>query len=92
VFSYLIWRVLSVRIAVWDWCYWCLCLHVFYAVMCIVLLSAGVVWNCVNVLYGDYIWYRIRILEIKQYFVHLFILLVRAINMEFFKAIHSSVF
>jgi hypothetical protein len=24
-----------------------LCLHVSYAVMCIVLLSVGIVWNCV---------------------------------------------
>jgi hypothetical protein len=33
-----------------------------------------------------------RILEIKQYFVHLFILLVHVPNMEFFKAVHMSAF
>jgi hypothetical protein len=33
-----------------------------------------------------------RILEIKQYFFHLFILLVRAINIEILKAVHMSAF
>jgi hypothetical protein len=31
----------------------------FFYVMCQVLLSAGVVWICVTVLYSDYIWRRI---------------------------------
>jgi hypothetical protein len=31
-----------------------------------------------------------RILQMKQYFVHLFILLLRAINMEYFKALNMS--
>jgi hypothetical protein len=47
VFSYFMWRVCCLH----DW----LCetdatgvsLHVFHVVMCIVLLSAGVMWNCV---------------------------------------------
>jgi hypothetical protein len=65
-----------------------LCLHVSYVLICIALLSAGVVWIyvcallfCILII-SDV---EYRILEMKQYFVHFFILLVRAINMEFFK-------
>jgi hypothetical protein len=42
---------------------------------------------CMVILYG----FKYRILEIEQYFVHLFILLVHAVNMEFFMAVHMSV-
>jgi hypothetical protein len=63
-------------------------LHVFYAVMCIVLLSVGVVWNCVNILYSDcYVVLNIGFWRSNS-IVHLFILMVRAINMEFCKASH----
>jgi hypothetical protein len=39
-------NALPAQMAKWEWCYWYyLCLYVFYAVMCIMLLSAGVVWK-----------------------------------------------
>jgi uncharacterized membrane protein len=47
-------NVLFAQMAVWHWR---LCLQVFYAVMCVVLLSAGVMWNfvlllCIVIMYG----------------------------------------
>jgi hypothetical protein len=53
-----------------------------------VLLSAGVVWNCIcMLLFCIVIIHGVEYmsLEIKQYFDHLFILLVTAINMEVFQ-------
>lgn len=58
-------------------------LNIFYeysaAVWCGIL--------CVNILYSNYTLYDVkyRILEIKEYFMHLFILLMRVINMNIFK-------
>lgn len=60
------------------------CLRVFCAVMCIVLLAFCAL--CV-LIFSTVIIYGVeyRILEIKQYFVPLFILLVSVLNMEFFQ-------
>jgi hypothetical protein len=43
---------------------------------------------CIVIIHGA----EYRILEIKQYFVHLFISVVHATNMEFFNAVHMSAF
>jgi hypothetical protein len=43
---------------------------------------------CVVVINGV----KYRVLEVKWYFVHVFILLMCATNMEFFKAVHMSSF
>jgi hypothetical protein len=60
--------------------------------MCIVLLSASVVWICVCVivLYSDYI---CQILDFgDQTVLHLFIFLERVINVKFFETVHMSAF
>jgi hypothetical protein len=86
-------NALPAQMAKWEQCHWCYACTFFYEVMCIVLLSAGVVWKCV-LLFRIMIMYGVkyRILEFNQHSVNLFILLVGAINMVFFKAVHMSAF
>jgi hypothetical protein len=47
---------------------------------------------CVPVFRGILLVISIRDFQIKQYFVHLFILLMHAINMKIFKDVHMSAF
>jgi hypothetical protein len=94
VFSYLIWRVCCLH----EW----LCGTDTTGVLPIYILwddvyGAAVCWRgvelCFNVLYSDYVYgVEYRILKIEQYLVHLFILLVCEINMEFFKVVHMCAF
>jgi hypothetical protein len=65
-----------------------LCVDVYSAAVCWRGVELCVLMFCIVIICGV----EYRIFENKQYFVHLFILLVRAINMEFFKAAHVSAF
>jgi hypothetical protein len=64
------------------------CSDEYSAAICWRGLELCVLMFCIVVTYGA----EYRILQIKQYFVHLFILLARAIYMEFFKAVYISPF
>jgi hypothetical protein len=96
VFSCLTWRVcylhewvcVTAAIGVMPACTLCGDVYTYSAAICWRGVELCVLMFCIAIIRGV----EYRILEIKQYFVHLFILLVRAINMEFFKAVYLSTF
>jgi hypothetical protein len=65
-----------------------LCRDVYSAAVCWRGVELCVLIFCIAIIYGV----EYRILEIKRYFVHLFILFVRAINIKNFKAVHTHAF